>query len=55
LPRLWFLPAYPALEPRPLQAHSVLQEEPVPQVLQVQAAGAAALVLLSYRTLQMLA
>jgi hypothetical protein len=57
----WFLSrlsllACPASEPHPLQAHSVLPEEPVPQVLQVQAAGvAAALVLPSYHTQQMLA
>jgi hypothetical protein len=55
-PRLSFLQACPASEPHPLKAHSVLlQEEPVPQVLQVQAAVVAALVLLSYRTRQMLA
>jgi hypothetical protein len=55
----WFLPplfsplSSPASEPHPLQAHSAQQEEPAPQVLQVQAAVAAELVLLSYRTLKM--
>jgi hypothetical protein len=37
-----------------LQAHSALLEEPVPLVLQVQAAAVAALVLPFYRTRQML-